>query len=73
MQQKVIRCGRHSLAVIVPAKFIHALGVTAGDFVRVQTHIESGKVTLHFSGTLQLPLTLNNIKRSTRRQRIKKS
>lgn len=72
MQQKVIRVGKHSLAVIIPAEFIHALGVTAGDLVKVQTHIENGKVSLYFSGTLQLPLTLNNSKKSIIKKKRKK-
>jgi hypothetical protein len=63
MQQKIIKCGRHSLAVIIPAKFVHALGISAGNLVRVQTHIESGKISLYFSGALQLPLTLIKSKR----------
>ena len=58
MQQKIIKAGKHSLAVIIPAQFIHALGINAGEWVKVQTHIETGKVILQFSGTLQLPLTI---------------
>lgn len=59
MKQKVFRAGKHSLAVIIPANFVHAVGVSAGDKVEVHTFPESGKVTMFFSGTLQLPLTPN--------------
>lgn len=60
MKQKVIRAGKHSLAVIIPAVFIHAVGVKAGDFVEIHTFPENGRVSLHFSGALQLPLSLNS-------------
>ncbi len=56
MQQKVIRAGRSSLAVIIPAPFTHALGVKAGDNVFVQTHVDRGTVNIKFAGTLQLRL-----------------
>lgn len=56
MLQKVIRAGRHSLAVIVPAKFIHSLGIKAGDKVHVQPDIGKGTVRLRFTGAMQLPL-----------------
>lgn len=56
MKQKVIRAGRHSLAVIIPADFVHSLGVKAGDYVLVKPHIEKGTVSMHFTGSLQLPL-----------------
>ncbi|MBM3282667.1 AbrB/MazE/SpoVT family DNA-binding domain-containing protein [Candidatus Gottesmanbacteria bacterium] len=56
MQQKVIRTGRNSLAVIIPAKFVHSLGVKAGDMVRVQTNIGKGVLRIRFSGAIQLPL-----------------
>jgi len=56
MKQKIIRAGRHSLAVIIPAKFIHSLGIKAGDLVLVEPHLDKGTVDLHFTGSLQLPL-----------------
>ena len=31
MKHKVIRAGLHSLAVIIPASFTHALGIKKGD------------------------------------------
>lgn len=60
MKQKVIRAGRHSLAVIIPAAFTHAVGVKAGDRVEVRQYPENGRVSLHFKGNLQLPLSLNS-------------
>jgi len=56
MRQKIIRAGRHSLAVIVPAAFVHSLGVKAGDTVEVHLNIEKGTVRLKFAGTMQLHL-----------------
>lgn len=56
MYQKIIRAGRHSLAVIIPANFIHALGIKAGDSVNVKTFPETGKVMVQFKGMLQLLL-----------------
>lgn len=56
MQQKVIKVGRSSLAVIIPAHFIHDLGIHSGDCVKVQTNSTKGKVEMTFSGILQLPL-----------------
>lgn len=65
MRQKVIRSGKHSLAVTVPAPFVHSLGIKAGDSVSVFTNIEKGVVNLKFSGAVQLPLSL---KKSSRNQ-----
>lgn len=56
MKQKIIRAGRHSLSVVVPAKFVHALGVHAGETVEVNSDIESGIISLQFKGALQLRL-----------------
>ena len=56
MKHKIIKAGRHSLAVIVPAKFVHALGIGKGDEVEVSTDTQKGKMIVNFSGTLQLKL-----------------
>lgn len=56
MSHKIIRAGKHSLAVIVPAYFIHSLGIKAGDSVRVKTNIHRGLVQLEFTGAMQLSL-----------------
>jgi antitoxin component of MazEF toxin-antitoxin module len=57
MIQKVIRLGTHSLAVTIPADFVHSLGVKAGDGVKVETDKENGKMSLCFSGVMQLSFT----------------
>lgn len=51
-----MRSGKHSLVVIIPAPFVHSLGIKAGDGVNVFTNIEKGTVNLKFSGAVQLPL-----------------
>lgn len=60
MRQKIIRSGKHSLAVIVPAPFVHSLGIKPGDFVEVYPNLEDGIVNLKFTGAVQLPLYLKN-------------
>lgn len=62
MIQKVFQAGRHSLAVIIPAPFVHALGVKKGDKVEVSTHVDNGYVNIKFVGTLQLKLPTGNKK-----------
>lgn len=56
MQQKIIRSGRHSLAVIIPAQFVHSLGIKPAETVQVQTNIDRGTIFLRFAGAVQLPL-----------------
>jgi antitoxin component of MazEF toxin-antitoxin module len=56
MQQKITRSGKHSLAVIIPAKFVHYLGIAPGDNVRVRTNLDKGTVNLKFTGAIQLRL-----------------
>ncbi len=56
MVHKVIRNGKHSLGVIIPAEFVHSLGIKAGDKVVVQTHMEKGTINLKFTGATQLHL-----------------
>lgn len=58
MKQKVIRAGRHSLAVIIPAAFIHAVGVKAGDNVDVHPLPERGRVVMQFKGSIQLQIKI---------------
>lgn len=55
-----MRSGKHSLVVIIPASFVHSLGIKAGNSVDVFTDIEKGVVNLKFSGAVQLPLSLKN-------------
>lgn len=54
-RQKIIRSG-NSLAVTIPSSFVKAVGIKAGQEVRVKIKLESGKVIYIFSGTKQLPL-----------------
>lgn len=56
MHQKVVKSGTHSLAVTIPAEFVHSLGVKAGDNVIVEPHMETGTVHLKFRGAVQLRL-----------------
>lgn len=56
MMQKIIRSGKHSLAVVIPAPFVHSLGIKPGDTVNVFANIEDGIVDLKFTGAVQLPL-----------------
>lgn len=66
MVQKIIRAGKHSLAVIIPAQFVHALGIKPGDTVKVIPNIETGKVSLSFSGAVQLSLPTSERKSRVR-------
>lgn len=54
--QKIIKIGTHSLAVIIPAEFIHALGIKSGDEVKVVADKTKGIVSLYFTGFMQLSL-----------------
>ncbi len=58
--QKIIRSGKHSLAVVIPAPFVHSLGIKPGDTVNVFTNIEDGIVDLKFTGAVQLPLIVKS-------------
>jgi len=53
---KVIKIGSHSHAVIIPADFIHALGIKTGDKVKMILDKTKGEITIYFSGILQLSL-----------------
>jgi hypothetical protein len=63
MKQKIMRVGPHSLGVVVPAPFSHALGLQAGDAVEVRTYTETGRVSLQFTGPQQLLLPKANSKK----------
>lgn len=67
MLQKIIRSGKHSLAVIIPAPFVHSLGIKAGNSVSVFTNIEDGIVTLKFTGAVQLPLSLKSLPKKNKK------
>ena len=42
----MIKIGRSSLGVIIPADFIHSIGVKSGDMVKVHTNPTHGKLKL---------------------------
>lgn len=57
-KQKIIRTG-NSLAVTIPAGFVQAIGIKAGQEVSVHVEPDKGRVVYSFSGTKQLPLSQN--------------
>ncbi|OGG18266.1 hypothetical protein A3D05_00745 [Candidatus Gottesmanbacteria bacterium RIFCSPHIGHO2_02_FULL_40_24] len=61
MKQKIIKAGPHSLSVVIPAEFVHALGIKKGDTVEVETDSDKGVVKMKFKGSL-LQLTLPDSK-----------
>lgn len=64
MKQKVIRVGRYSLAVTIPAMFVHGLGIKPGDKVKVEINIDKGIIRLKFTGAIQLALPTGGEKKS---------
>lgn len=65
-KQKIIRTG-NSLAVTVPSSFVKMIGVKAGEGVVAEVKPEEGQITYHFSGSKQLPLSKNLVKKSRKR------
>lgn len=61
-KQKIIRTG-NSLAVTIPAEFVRTVGIKAGQEVTVKLEPETGKVNYTFSGTKQLPLSKNFLRK----------
>ncbi len=61
-KQKIIRTG-NSLAVTIPSQFVHSVGIKAGQDVAVKVEPETGRVVYTFSGTKQLPLAKNFVKK----------
>ncbi len=55
MKQKVMKVG-NSVGVTVPAKFVKAVGIRAGDTVKVKTVLETGQIIYTFKGAKQLSL-----------------
>lgn len=56
MKRKVLKVGS-SIAVVVPAEFVNAVGVLVGDEVAVKLEPEKGRIVYTFRGTKQLKLT----------------
>jgi len=61
-RQKIIRSG-NSLVVTIPSRFVHAIGIKTGQEVKVEVLPEVGQVVYTFSGTKQLPLSKNFVKK----------
>lgn len=66
-KQKIIRTG-NSLAVTIPSEFVKTVGIKAGQDVLAKIEPETGQVIYSFSGTKQLPLSQNFIKRKKKRR-----
>lgn len=64
-KQTIIRTG-NSLAVTIPSEFVKMVGIKPGDEVLVNIEPETGRVTYSFSGSKQLPLSQNFIKRKSK-------
>lgn len=64
-KQKIIKTG-HSLAVTIPSEFVKMVGIKHGDEVLVNIEPETGRVICSFSGSKQLPLSQNFIKRKNK-------
>ncbi len=64
-KQTIIRTG-NSLAVTIPSEFVKMVGIKPGDEVLVNIEPETGRVTYSFSGSKQLPLSQNFIKRKNK-------
>jgi len=62
-KQKIIKTG-NSLAVTIPSWFVKTVGIKAGQNVLVKIEPETGQVIYTFSGTKQLPLSQNFVKRN---------
>ena len=72
MKQKIIKAGPHSLAVVIPAPFIHSLGIKKGDSVEVDTNTQNSTVKLKFKGSLK-QLSLPQSKGDRKAGRMQKS
>lgn len=66
-KQKIIKTG-NSLAVTIPSRFTQAVGVKAGQQVEVKANLTTAQVTYTFSGTKQLPLAQNLIKKRRKKK-----
>lgn len=62
MVHKILKTG-NSLAVVIPADFVKNIGVKAGDEVKVFPKVEEAEILFKFSGTQQLPLSENFLKK----------
>ncbi|KKP58791.1 MAG: hypothetical protein UR52_C0016G0005 [Candidatus Gottesmanbacteria bacterium GW2011_GWA1_34_13] len=58
VRQKIFKSG-NSLSVVLPIRFVSALGIKAGDEVAVKLDERKNKITYFFPLTRQLPLDFN--------------
>jgi antitoxin component of MazEF toxin-antitoxin module len=56
-KQRVMRTG-NSLAVTIPSLFVRAVGVRAGQTVKVKLDLPKGQIVYFFSGVKQLAFPL---------------
>ena len=61
MKQKIMKVG-NSLAVTVPSGFVKAVGVRAGQMVKVKKKPETGEMIYRFSGIQQLVIASDILK-----------
>lgn len=64
-KQKVLKTG-NSLAVTIPSDFVHTVGIKTGQQVKVEVLPEAGQVVYTFTGSKQLPLANNFIRKKRR-------
>jgi antitoxin component of MazEF toxin-antitoxin module len=67
-KQKIFKTG-NSLAVTIPSQFVHSVGVKPGQDVQVRLEPETGRVIYTFSGTKQLPLSRNFVKKARKKKK----
>jgi len=66
-KQKIIKTG-NSLAVTIPSGFVKTVGIRSGQNVLVRIKPETGQVIYTFSGSKQLILSQNFIKRKRKKK-----
>lgn len=65
-RQKIIKTG-NSLAVTIPSRFVDMVGIKAGEEVLVNAEPEKGRIVCLFSGSKQLPLSQNFVKKGKKK------
>ncbi len=67
MVQKVFRTG-NSLAVTIPSRFVMAVGIKSGDYVKLREEKEKGRLVYQFAESRQLALDEKFFKTRKRKQ-----
>ena len=67
MKQKNFRTGKHSICIVIPSSFSHALGIKGGDCADVETDVSTGKMTIRFTGVKQLRLPVAKRRQNERK------